>query len=97
METDISLFDVFEQIQPSPKIFKWNFSSGSLFFSVDDYIYAGTLYTQDGKTKIMSKKFYVLTINRLLESNDSGLRNPINYVASIELRNPRINYTRETN
>ena len=97
MKIDRSLFDLYEEIQSSPKIFKWNLSSGFLFFSVDDYIYAGTLYIQDEQTKIMSKKFYVLTINHLLESNDSGLRNPINYVASIELRNPRINYIRKTN
>lgn len=85
-----SLFDVFEGMQPNPFYFNWQSFSDVIEIPKEDILHSGILTTMDKSNMVRHSQFLILTTRSLIESKDFRLQNPVNTLAILYLRNPRI-------
>eukprot|EP00826_Nyctotherus_ovalis_P024649 TRINITY_DN1902_c0_g1_i5.p1 TRINITY_DN1902_c0_g1~~TRINITY_DN1902_c0_g1_i5.p1 ORF type:complete len:103 (+),score=14.59 TRINITY_DN1902_c0_g1_i5:125-433(+) len=83
-----SVFDVFESLQEKPCYLYW--FSCLKPVPVHDFLYASELLTIDKSTGTFNKGFYVLTRSSLIRSVDLAFKNPVDALAILRLRNPRV-------
>jgi hypothetical protein len=82
----------YEEMQITPILFQWQHETKTINIPHEDFLYMGELITGEGN---YNKKMFVLTKYFLFECTDLTFKNPINSLASLEIRNPSVKKVEE--